>query len=322
MINNGKTNGFKGNLQVVENLDTGVQKIYNSVFVDPKYIDIIRNDLAMQIIGKLAGSKSCAMDLSRELKQHEQKIYYHIRRLEQAGIIKRAGVERRFGMLAKMYTTVSPIVSAKLYEDGTIVNNKDLSVDYHKAQFFYPFVHEGKLDAKIIVGDTSTHGRFDAESREGNYIFDLAMLLGGLVKNIKVPSYKLDTEVTDQDLKGNLILVGNSKTNTIIDKLNKDLSVYFDESKAFSLVNKFTSKIYDDPMVGIVLKINNPFDNTKKILLIGGSKTRGARSAFLACTKHIKELLEKADKEGNFLCLVKGVDRDGDKVIDEVTFVE
>lgn len=321
-MNNGKTNGFKNNLQVIESLETGEQRIYNSVLVDPKNIDIISNNLAMQIVNKLAGTKSCAMDLSRELKQHEQKIYYHIRRLEEAGIIKRAGIERRFGMTAKMFTASSPIISAKLYDDGQTLNSKELSVDYHTAQFFYPFVHEGKLDAKIIVGDTSSHGRFDGEAREGNYGFDLAMLLGGLIRNLKFPSYKLDTEVTEDDLKGNLILIGNPKTNTIIDKINNSLPIFFDESKAFSFVSRSNGTFYDDPTVGLILKINNPLDNTKKILLIGGIKTRGSRAAFLACTKHIKELLEKTDKEGNLMCLVKGVDRDGDRVIDEVKFVD
>ncbi len=316
-----KTNGVKM-LQLVENMDSGENKVYNSIFVDPKYIDIISNDLAMRIISQLSKAKGCAMDLSRELKQHEQKIYYHIRRLEEAGIIKRVGIERRFGMTAKMYGTVSPVISAKLYEDGAILKTDGISGDLQTLQLFYPFVHEGRLDAKIVIGDTSMHGRFDGEGKEGNYGFDLAMLLGGLVKNLKFPSYKLDTEITDQDLKNNLILIGNPKTNTLIDKLNAELPIYFDESKGFSLVSKIDGKVYDDPTIGVILKINNPFDNTKKILLIGGIKTRGSRAGFLACTKHIKELLEKTDKEGNLVCLVKGVDRDGDRVIDEVKFVE
>jgi len=316
-----KPNGVKM-LQLVENMDFGEHKIYNSVFVDPENIDIISNDLARKIVTQLSKAKGCAMDLSRELKQHEQKIYYHIRRLEEAGIIKKVGIERRFGMTAKMYTTVSPIVSAKLYEDGTILKNNDISGDLQTLQFFQPFVHDGKLDAKIVIGDTSTHGRFDGEAKEGHYGFDLAMLLGGLVRNLKFPSYKLDTEITEDDIKNNLILIGNPKTNTLIDRINKELPVYFDESNGFSIVSKTNGKLYDDPAVGLILKMNNPFDSTKKILLIGGSKTRGSRAAFLACTRHIKELLEKTDKEGNIACLVKGIDRDGDRVIDEVKFVE
>ncbi len=319
---NGKNNGFsKNNIHVIENQDNGEQKIYNSVLVDPQYIDIISNELAMKIVTRLAGSKSCAMDISRELKQHEQKIYYHLRRLEQAGIIKRVGSERRFGMIAKMFTTVSPVISAKLYDDGQILNSKNLSVDYHTAQFFYPFIHEGKLDAKIIVGDTSDHGRFDSHSSEGNFSFDLAMLLGKSLTNLNFPSYKLDTEVVDSDLKNNLIVIGNPKTNTIIDKLNEQLPLYFDQNKDFCVSSRSLGKTYDDPTIGIVLKINNPFDSTKKMLLIGG-KTRGTRAAFLACTKHIQDLLARQSKEGDIMCMVKGLDKDGDRIIDEVKFVE
>jgi len=84
----------KNNLQVIENLENGQKKVYSSIFVDTETIDILSNDLALKIVSKLALSKACAMDLARDLEQHEQKIYYHLRRLEQAGIIKKVGTEK------------------------------------------------------------------------------------------------------------------------------------------------------------------------------------------------------------------------------------
>ncbi len=311
-----KNNG----LQLIESLETGEQRVYNSVFVDHKNVNILSNDLAIKIVAKLAESKGCAMDLSRDLNQHEQKIYYYLRKLETAGVVKKVGTERRFGMTAKMYSAVSPIVATKLYDDGHLMK-ADGKANVFAASLFYPFVNNGKMESKIVIGDTYSHGRFDTQSSEGNYAFDLALLLGGLVRDPKFPNYKLDTEMTETDLKNNLILIGSAKTNTIIDKLNAQLPLYFDETKDFCVASKVLGKTYDDPRVGIVLKVNNPFDNTKKILLLGG-KTRGTRAAILACTVHIKDLLDKTDKEGNIMCLVKGYDKDGDKVIDEVKFVE
>ncbi len=311
-----KNNG----LQLIESLETGEQRIYNSVFVEAKHVNILSNELAVKIVSKLAETKACAMDLARDLNQHEQKIYYYLRKLEEAGVVKKVGTERRFGMIAKLYSAVSPIVSTKLYEDERLMK-VDGKGDVFAASLFYPFVNNGKMESKIVVGDTYSHGRFDTQSSEGNYAFDLALLLGGLVRDPKFPNYKLDTEMSETDLKNNLILIGNSKTNTIIDKLNTQLPLYFDEAKDFCVASKVLGKTYDDPRVGIVLKVNNPFDNTKKILLLGG-KTRGTRAAILACTIHLKDLLDRADKDGNIMCLVKGFDKDGDKVIDEVKFVE
>ena len=177
------------------------------------------------------------------------------------------------------------------------------------------------MDAKIVIGDPYSHGRFDSQSSEGNFAFDLALLMGGLIKGIKFPNYKLDTEVKESDLKNNLILIGSSKTNTIIDKINQHLPLYFDESKDFCVASRIVGKTYDDPRVGIFLKINNPFDPTKKILVLGG-KNRGTRSALLACTNHVEDILSKTDKDGNIICLLKGFDKDGDGVIDDIKIME
>ena len=54
------------------------------------------------------------MDLARKLEQHEQKIYYHLRNLEKAGIIKQTRTEQRYGMTAKIFDVISPVVATKM----------------------------------------------------------------------------------------------------------------------------------------------------------------------------------------------------------------
>src|SRR3989344_3767989 len=100
----------------IEKVGEGYHKVYDSILVDPKHLDVLGNKLTQDIIKKLFRSNLCAMDIARELKEHEQKIYYHLRRLEKAGIVKVVGTEKRAGMIAKMYSTVSPIVATKLYD--------------------------------------------------------------------------------------------------------------------------------------------------------------------------------------------------------------
>lgn len=303
-------------------METGEQKVYSSIFVDPKYIDIISNDLAMRIVGRLAGSKSCAMDLSRGLNQHEQKIYYHLRRLEQAGIIKKVGTERRFGMIAKMYTAVSPVISAKLYDDGTVVKKGKGRLGSKVLKLLSPFIENGRLNAKIVIGDTYSHGRFDAAATETAHAFDFAITLGNFLNDVKLPSYKLDIQVTDQELKeNNLILIGNARTNVVIDKINSQLPVFFDVEKGWHIQSKLTNVSYEDARTGLIIKTENPFNPEKKILVVGGVRTRGAHAAIIAFTRHLDALAE-LEKNGNLVAIVQGLDKDGDMVLDDVKFVE
>lgn len=71
----------------VEETDDG-QKAYEVLQLKPKNLNVLNSELALKILQELARRPSCAMDIARRLKQHEQKIYYHLRRLETAGIVK------------------------------------------------------------------------------------------------------------------------------------------------------------------------------------------------------------------------------------------
>jgi len=45
-------------------------------------------ELAQKILKAIANEAKYPADIAKELKVHEQKVYYHIRNLEKAGIIK------------------------------------------------------------------------------------------------------------------------------------------------------------------------------------------------------------------------------------------
>jgi len=257
------------------------------------------------------------MDLARRLGLHEQKVYYNLRRLEKAGIIKLLKTEARTGGTAKIFTLAEPVVSVKLAENTFMTT--DLKVTVKNLELLRPFINNGKLNAKIILGDTYSHGEYDAAAVEGPYAFDFALLLGAHLTNPQSPNYVFDTEVDNDDLKDNLILIGKFKTNIIIQKLNSHLPVYFDTKSGVRIISKITKKVYDDPRYGLILKMNNPFNKNKKILLIGGIGRRGVQSAILAFTKHPDKLSEN---KGTIIRVVKGYDKDGDKIIDSVKFLE
>lgn len=299
--------------------DTGKNRVvYKSLLIDtPSSLGILANKTAMDLVKELSLKPLCAMDLARRLGLHEQKVYYNLRKLEKAGIIKLLKTEERTGGTAKIFTLTEPIISVKLAEKTFMTT--DTSISVKNLELLKPFIRDGKLDATIILGDTYSHGKFDAPAVEGPYAFDFALLLGKYLTKFVSPNYKFDTEVKDEDLKDNLIIIGKFKTNIVIQKLNPHLPVYFDTESGVRLVSKMTKKIYDDSVYGVILKLDNPFNEKKKILLLGGVGRRGVQSAIIGFTKYTHKLTEK---DGSIIRVVKGYDKNGDKIIDSVKFLE
>jgi DNA-binding transcriptional ArsR family regulator len=299
--------------------DTGKNRIvYKSLLIDtPTSLGILANKTALDLIKELSLKPLCAMDLARRLGLHEQKVYYNLRMLEKSGIIKLLRTEERTGGTAKVYTLTEPVVSVKLAENAFMTTDTNISVK--NLDLLKPFIIDGKLNAKIILGDTYSHGQYDAPAVEGPYAFDFAVLLGSYLTNLDFPYYKFDTEVNKEDLEDNLILIGKFKTNIAIQKINPYLPVYFDDKTGLSIISRSTKKVYDDPRIGIILKLDNPFNKNKKILLFGGIGRRGVQSAILAFTKHTDKLSEN---NGMIVKVVKGYDKSGDKIIDSVKFLE
>lgn len=312
--------------QFIENNKSG-KKVYDSVLVKPENINVLNSKTSRRIIDEISQEPGCAMDIARRIGEHEQKVYYHIRKLEDAGIIKKIREEKRKTMTAKIFGLTSPVIATKLSDDGVEMEENYLdgpaeSINPELKRFLHPFVKNGGLNAEIIIGDSYSHGKYDKHSTEGPHIFDFALLLGQMIKDLEFPHYHLDTEVSEKMLDRNLILFGNPQTNTIIDRLNSKLPVYFDEEHGWSVVSKSTGKVYDDPRTGLILKGKNPFNPKKKILLLGGVRTRGTQAGIIAFTKNFGRVMEKIESNGNLARVVEGLDADSDKIIDSVRFLE
>lgn len=302
-------------------------KIYNSLVIDHKNLGVLSNGISMKIINDMSKGPLCAMDVVRNLGIDKQKVYYYLKKLEDSGIIRFVRNEQRHGMVAKVYETVAPVISTKLYEDfgeGKIDENIEQFEDNHFTRFFYPFLNGGGLDAKVIFGDPYPHGKYDSGSISSVHAFEFFLLLGKYLNDDIVQYHKLDTETRETDLNDNLIIIGSPKGNTITEKLNSMnlLPVYFDHDNEWSIVSKITGKRYNDARTAVILKWDNPINKNKKILLLAGIRTRGMRAASIAITKHMDKILNGVKDNGNFLRIVEGMDRDGDMVIDSVKFLE
>lgn len=305
----------------VEN-GSSTQKIYDSLLVEPADLSIFSNGLAMKMITELGKKPLCAMDLAKKLGQREQKVYYHLRKMKDAGIIRLERSEPRYGMTAKIYALVSPVISAKLHEDfytrATTVNNFDPKV----REFFKPFIKDGKLNTTIIFGDVRPHGKYEGSAHDGAFITDFMLMLGKFVDELEFPSFKLDSRVDAKDLKGNLIIIGNPKVNTVAQLVNEKLPLKFN-TKTWSVMSTLSNKVYDDDFIGLVIKCENPFNKKNKLLFIGGKRSRGTIAANIALTRHIEEIMSgNVNDERQIAKIIKGVDKDSDGFIDHVHFLE
>ena len=300
------------------------QKAYRTfVIKNPGLLSILSNDLALRIIKELGKSPVCPMDLARKLNVHEQKIYYHIRNLEKLGLIKVIRREERVGAIAKIYSPVSSTVSFKLFEGKCIKERKTRATEL---EFLKPFIQDGKFNSLIIVGSPDPHGKYKAPASDGYCAIDLGMFLGQFLKDPSFPYYKLDTQVRDEDLKKNIILVGGPKTNMIAEEINKRLPIYFDYSEElleWNIVSTLSKNVYREPQIGLIVRIPSPFNEGKEILIFSGKGFKGTRASVLAFIKHLKKVVKGNSADPTKIAnVVRGIDVDSDGMIDDVEFLE
>ncbi len=292
-------------------------KAFECKQLTPKLVSVVSNNLAYRILKELAKAPSCAMDIARRLGVHEQKVYYHIRRLEKAGLVKLIGKEQRLGMVAKIYDLSAQAVCVKFSDFATVAKPLHLS----QAKVLEPFVSKGKFNSLIVVGSPDPHGRFKAPASDGYGAIVLGTFLGRFLYSMPKEVYKLDTQVTENDRKKNLILVGGAKTNTLVYEINEKMPVRFEYSEELLewRIRTPSGNVYSDKHVGFVARLVNPFNEKSQILVFAGKGFRGTFASILAFSKRLDEL--KLEKPGSYH-VVKGVDTNSDGMIDDVEILE
>ena len=257
---------------------------------------------------------------------HEQKIYYHIRKLAKAGAITVVREEKKKGATAKYYKTVSPAFGIEFPKGYKPIQNIcTLSIDEPLQKFFKEFIDNGVFDGKIVVGSPQPHGPFKTSARDGHYAAHLALFLGQFAKMPTEFAVKLDVDVkVEKEEKNNLILVGGPGTNLLTQEVNDYLPIKFimqSSEQGFllgGLSSKKTSQVYTSDVSGVVAKIVNPWDSSKRIVVLAGNKAVGTKACVLALTNFWKKTLEKYKGEDTFAVAIHGFDLDGDGKVDSI----
>ena len=312
----------EGNMQRVKEI---------SIMQDAQKLKMILGALSWKILTMITKEEMYPMEIARQLGIHEQKVYYHIRKLVKAGAITVKKEEKMKGATAKYYKTVSPAFGIELSEGyRTVPSISLLSMDRKIQNFFHDFVDEkGILQGKIVVGSPTPHGPFKTSARDGHYSAYLTLFIGQFVKMPADFAIKLDVDVkAEKEERNNLILIGGPGTNLLTQEINEYLPIRFNMQSSDQgfflggLSSKKTSRVYTADAVGLIAKIVNPWDKTQRVVVLAGNKAVGTKACVLALTHFWNKTLRGYRDENTFATVIQGFDLDGDGKVDSIEVIE
>jgi len=300
-----------------------------TIFEDPEILRSVLNKLSWKILQLLSEKEMYPMEVARKLNVHEQKVYYHIRKLTKAGVIKVVREEEKKGAVAKYYKASFPAMGVELPFGYQKINRFPVTnIDEKMKRFLSPLIKDGTFDGKIVVGSPDPHGPFKARARDGHYAAYLTLFLGQLVDLPEDFPIKLDVDVkVEKEESNNLILVGGPGTNLITQEFNEFLPICFNmmpSEHGFLLggmVSEKTQKVYTADNIGLIARIANPWNRNKSVIVLAGNKAVGTKACVLALTKFWKKTLKNFGDE-KFAVVIQGFDLDGDGKVDSIEVLE
>lgn len=302
-----------------------------AIFEDPQKMKMVLNKLTWKILLLLGEKEMYPMEIAKALGVHEQKVYYHMRKLVKAGIVRVVREERKKGAIAKYYSAAYPAIGIELpFGYQTIKNLLGFSVEEKLRRFFSPIIKDdGSFEGKIVVGSPDPHGPFKTVARDGHYVSYLTFFLGQFASLPDEFAVRLDVDIKAEKEEGNnLILVGGPGTNLITQEVNDYLPIRFDMKRSEhgfllgGLVSEETGSVYMQDTVGLVAKIVNPWNREKRIIVLAGNKAVGTKACVIAASKFWKETLKKFRGQKNFATVIQGFDLDGDGKVDSIEVLE
>ena len=289
----------------------------------PARLGALSSPLAWRILQELAKDPDYPNALAARLRVHEQKVYYHVRRLESSGFLKVVREEPKRGASARVLAPTAEAFAILLRTHAAPVPFPALPRSGVVSRFLREFAQQGRFDGSIVVGSPYPHGPFLTTARDSPYAVQLGFFLGRLFTAPKGLVTRLDTEVKALGAgRENMILVGGPVANIITMDLNPHLAVAFDWRQAWRVESSRTHRSYVEEDVGIVAKVRNPWSPAHTIVMLSGLHYRGTLSSILGLTEFSGEVLEGYTEGSEFYRVVSGQDRDGDGRIDTVSVLE
>ncbi len=319
--------------RLISETDKGIAAKEIKMFDDPNKMKAILNDIRWTILKKLSKEARYPADLAREMRLHEQKVYYHIRQLINVGLVEVVFEKEIRGAKARYYKTTEKAFGIEIdSKDVGMHFNANTPVNDKLLKFFQEFYRNSKFNGLIVVGAPDAHGPHKTWARDGHYAIYLAMFMGQFLHPSDELFVKLDVEVrAEKALDQNLILVGGPAVNLVTHDINTRLKnpafdnhmqgIAPDARFGRGITSKDPKTFYSQNNAGIIFKVPNPFNPEKTVIAFAGQGRRGTKAAIIALTNNWETIL-KNYKKGSFRTVVKGYDLDGDGTIDSVEMLE
>jgi DNA-binding transcriptional ArsR family regulator len=303
--------------EVVYEKDGQVFSSKVKLFSDAGAISSLSSPVSLRILKMSTERQLYARELARVLGLSEQTVYYHVRRLIDAGLIEVIESSPVRGAMAKKLSASSDGL-AVLYRSSR--TNAGRGAGHSPlAKFFGDFLSDHTFDGLLVIGSPEPHGPFRASARDGHYSAELAFALGGLASIPKDFFVRLDTDVkVEKAYDTNLILFGGPATNVLTAELNRLLPVRFDESNYWAGLVDDSGRRFNGETDAVVARVPNPFKEGRHVVILAGIRHEGTKSAVLGLTQQSEEVLGGYSGQDVFARVVRGYDQDGDGKIDRV----
>jgi len=301
------------------------QLIPTRVFSDPKLAQSVLQPTRWKILTELTGNEKCAKDLAQAFNTSEQVICYHLRELERTGFVRLERTMKKRGAMAKYYKaeqkaiTIIPKLAAANGQQGL----PEQTLTEASSKLLEPFTSSGHLNGHIVLGSPDTHGVFRGRARCGDRATDLALFLGSLLPLTRENVVRLDTEISQDEMLRNLIVVGGPKVNTVTMAVNESLPITYELTGHNIMISRISGRSYTGEDEGAVQSIVNPMNRENRVIVVAGNTYQGTRAAVLAFIKYTDEIASGNSMNRNVVArVVSGLDVNSDGLVDDVEFLE
>ncbi|MCJ7450763.1 MAG: helix-turn-helix domain-containing protein [Candidatus Nanohaloarchaeota archaeon QJJ-9] len=291
---------------------------------NPEELEGLFNDTRWRILKLLAKRPLYPSRIAEELDMEKQKVYYHVEKLRENNIIEEESREAIGGSVAKFYRPKDYAFAVELPQGKEKVADRSFEgEDKNVKEFLHPFVNNGRIDCKVVVGSPDPHGPHQVRGRDGHLGVNVSALLGNY-GSFKESLVDLDVNIANQEsYDSNMVLVGGPLTNTITSKFNNRLPARFkkEEFPYHGIVSEKTEE-YDEGSIGLIAKTRNPKNTEKFLLVLAGVQKAGSKAAVLAFSQELEKIVEEYRGEDKWSTIVKGKDLDGDGEVDSFDILE
>ncbi len=290
-----------------------------SVSEDPTSFFPAATGVGSKILRLLSRGPSYPSAIARELKVYHQTVYYHVRKLESAGLVKKVGQKVVRGGTADLYAlavdgfAVEFPVKAERFTGLPSASRSPIL-----GRFLHEFIVSGSLDGWVVVGSPEPHGPNRTQGRDGHYAIQVGFALGQFVRLPRLFPVKLDVDLKNEKLEGsNLIIVGGPRTNVLSAEINSHLPIKFSEENFWGSIVDEAGTRYHSEREALIAKVRNPWNDDRYCIMAAGLSGAGTKAAIIGMTNFASHVFS-GYTGGEYAVVLRGMDLDGDGKVDSV----